>query len=315
MNIQEKLLQRFCKDYSLPVTVFQQPYFAHFMEVLDPVLNTSEKMRLLQDALKELGTPDAFMSEGSRLSKAIIAEIKATKGYETFKSLGKDEFVTPGINGTNLYHKDNEGIDFVSIDLRKANFNSLQLLGIHDDLKVYTYEDLVGKFTSLEYFKKSKAMRQVIFGDESLEPRKQQRLQKYVIYQLNELLVKAGFTVLGASADEIIVKNSKDVKAVQEVLKTAPDNMQFYKVEHFTLKGLGDKPFFVKNITDENGKTSFEFKAVPAQYFAQAVRLHLNQPLHENDLVFSYEGLLAKMMTPVFDELKILNKPSSTNKP
>lgn len=308
MNIQEKILQRFCKDYALPITVFQQPYFGHFIEVLDPVLNTHEKLKLLQSALKELGTPDAFMSEGARISKAIITTINETPNFQKFKNMGKDDFTNPGINGVTVYHKDNQGIDFISIDLKKANFNSLQLLGVHDDLKIYQYEDLVGKFTDLEYFKKSKALRQVIFGDESMEPKKQQRLQKHVIYNLSQLLIKAGFDVLGASADEIVLKNCKDIKKVQDVLSAAPQNMQFFRVEHFTIKGLGEKPYFVKTVTDESGETKEEFKAVPSQYFAQAVRLHLGQPLQENDLVFSYEGITSRMLEPVFEELK--NNPA-----
>lgn len=308
MNIQEKVLQRFCKDYSIPITVFSQPYFSHFIETLDPVLDTHKKLKMLYVTLQELESTDKFLSEGSRITKEVINLIQSAKGFQEFKNMDKSAFNVPGIASTTVYDKVNQGKDFVSIDLKKANFNSLQLLGIHDDLGIYQYEDLIGKFSSQEYFQKSKMLRQVIFGDEVMEPKKQQRLQKFVIHHLYEMLTKAGFSVLGATADEIIVKDSKDIEGVKNVLNDAPDNMKFFRVESFTLKGLSDKPYFVKTVTDDAGNTKEEFKSVPSQYFAQAVRLHLNQALQENDLIFNYEGIPAKMLRSVFSELNVEEK-------
>lgn len=308
MNNQEKILQRFCKDYAIPITLFSQPYFSHFIEVLDPLLDTHKKLKMLYVTLQEFESADDFLSEGSRISKEVINLIQNTKGFEKFKNMEKTAFNIPSIANATVYDKANQGKDFISIDLKKANFNSLQLLGIHDDLGIYHYEDLVGKFSDQEYFQKSKMLRQVIFGDESMEPKKQQRIQKFVVHHLYEILMKEGFNVLGATADEIIIKDCKDIERVKNVLTEAPDNMKFFRVESFTLKVLGNKPYFVKILTDESGNKKEEFKSVPNQYIAQAVRIHLNQPLQENDLVFNFEGIPAKMLYSIFDELNIESK-------
>ena len=48
------------------------------------------------------------------------------------------------------------------------------------------YESLIGHVSNFEYFKKSKYLRQVIFGN--MLPKKQQRLQKWVIDQVISVL-------------------------------------------------------------------------------------------------------------------------------
>lgn len=305
MNINEKVLQRFCNDYSLPIPVFSEPYFSHSIELLDPILDTKNKLKILYLALNNLKTIDKFLSEGNKISRNVIDLIKSAPSFDKFINMGKDDFTIAGVSSRQVYDKVNEGKNFISIDLKKANFNSLNLFGIHKEIGVSSYEDLISKFSDNEYFKKSKMLRQVIFGNSELDPRKQQRLQKYIISHLYSLLVKDGYDIMASSTDEIVLSGTKDIQSVMNTLSYAPDIMQFYRVESFSLKGLSDKPYFVKTITDIEGNTKDEFKQVPSQYFAQAVRLHLNQPLQQNDLVFSFEGIPSKMLRPVFPELDL----------
>ena len=133
--------------------------------------------------------------------------IKSTKTYEKLNAfdMNKEFPLEEQVKQQNIYIIPNVGKKLISVDLEKANFNVLKMIGLSDEIKANSYNELLAKFTQDEYYQISKKIRQVIFGD--LNPSRQQRLQKYVINHLCKTLKDNGCILSSASSDEIIIQN------------------------------------------------------------------------------------------------------------
>ena len=74
---------RFVKDYSLPITIFQNDIFMYFIALYDDFFNTKEKYRLLVETVDTLGDEEKFMTEFNLIKDIIIEEITNKKEYKT----------------------------------------------------------------------------------------------------------------------------------------------------------------------------------------------------------------------------------------
>jgi hypothetical protein len=152
--------------------------------------------------------------------------------------------------------------------------------------------------TDVEYFSKSKMIRQVIFGD--LNPSRQQRLQKYIINQLCIKLKENGYELSSASSDEIIISNSSNVEDIKKLLSDVPEKFKFFRVEKFNFKQIdNDGKYFIKTTETDNGE-KVEFKSVPGHLFAQVYKKHLGLEINDNDMLFYHDGFLAQFKEPLF---------------
>ncbi len=168
--------------------------------------------------------------------------------------------------------------------------------GYHPELVMNadTYEDMIGQVTDYDYFKKSKYLRQVIFGN--LMPKRQQKIQKYVISEYIELFnEKFDITDIKASPpDEFVFEyvdgmNFDDIE-IDKFCKYP------FTIEKFTLQCVENRPFFVKEY--DNGK--IEFKGVPSYLFMQVYKKYLDEPINYYDRLFYYEGYMATFNEDIF---------------
>lgn len=297
----KELVKRFVKDFKLPITIFEDPYFNYFIELYDSLLDTKYKLSLFLDAVNFAEDKGGFFDYGMMLSKQITEEITNTNAYNKLikVDMNKEYPLKGEFKIRNIYTEDNEYKEFISIDLNKANFNILGLLGIKEELSINSYEELVKRYTELDYYVKSKLFRQVIFGN--INPNRQQRLQKYVINQISILFEKEGYNLFSASSDELIIENKNGINAVLSLLKSLPKNFDFYRVERFNIQKVDkSNDFFVKKSYNENNEESIEFKNVPAYLFPQVYKKYFGLELNEKDMTFIHDGLLAEYKEPLF---------------
>ena len=101
-----------------------------------------------------------------------IETVKNTTGYKTFNHDRLDEFTvtSPVVKTGDIYKPMFDGACFFSLDLKKANYHVLKFYHPNLVLNTHTYEDFIGQFTEFDYIRKSKYIRQVIFGN--LNPKK-----------------------------------------------------------------------------------------------------------------------------------------------
>lgn len=310
MELSNSIKKRFIKDYNLPIQVIQEPYFTYAIETMDLHLDTKSKLQLLIDVVTELGAEDKFFSEANKVKDSIINSIQLKGIYDQLSAdpLDSYEVLNNGVRTQDIYNMGNVNRTFISLDLKHANFNVFRMYSPELVLGFDTYEDMIGSVTKFDYFKKSKYIRQVIFGN--MLPKKQQRLQKFVMSQIISVLHNdVGIDMndfVSASADEVVFAvDPKDVSMfVDMVSRKVKENpltekmASWIRIESFTLKSIGDKKFFVKE--QENGKV--EFKGIPSYFFMQVYKKFTNQPITRDDKIFYYDGMLATFEKEVFDD-------------
>lgn len=309
MELTNSIKQRFVKDFKLPINLIQEPYFDYFIELYNPDFDTYKKLELLQSFLNTCKDQEDFFQKGTTVSTAVKEFIQNSKAYELMNNADLNSFPqNKNLTQQNIYIVPNVDKELISIDLEKANFNSFKLFNFEEETGIKTYRELISKFTDQEYFQQSKMFRQVIFGD--LNPARQQRIQKYVIGQLCQKLQENGCEISSASSDEIIVKNKSSTSEVEQILATAPKELQFFRVEKFHFSRIGDDfDFFVKYTEQKDGSIKKEFKNSPGHLFPQIYKQHLKLELNQYDMLFYHDGYLAEFKEPVFK-----NEPTLTSK-
>lgn len=310
VELDNSIKKRFCKDFRLPINIFSEPYFSYFVELYDPVFKVNEKLDWLKQVLSTQENNEGFFSLSANIASQIKKDISSTSAYQTFNSadMNKDFPLTEQVKQQNIYIVPNIGKRLVSIDLEKANFNCLNLFGLHEELGVKNYQDMMSKYTDEPYFLNSKMIRQVIFGD--LNPSRQQRVQKYIINNLCSELKKAGCELSSASSDEIIVQGDRSIAEIKEILANVDEKFRFFRIEEFIFDRIGEEhDFFAKVTTTEKGNQKLEFKNVPGHVFTQVYKKHFSLELNDYDMLFYHEGYLAQFKEPVFQpELELAHK-------
>jgi hypothetical protein len=310
VELNSHIKKRFCKDFRLPINIFDEPYFQYFVDLYDPLLSIKEKQGWLESVLNKCEVQDDFFQQAKSVSDGIKELIKNSKAYNDFNTRDMKDFpLKKNVSQQNIYIDPNVGKEMISIDLEKANFNAFRLFGLQEEIGCNSYKELVQKFSDEQYFIESKMIRQVIFGD--LNPSRQQTIQKYIIQNLCDKLLENGCEISSASSDEIIIKNKNNIVEVKDMLKDVDDRFKFFRVEKFHFDRVGeDFDYFVKKTTTDKGEEKIEFKNTPAFIFAQVYKQHYGISLNEYDMLFYHEGYLAEFKEPVFkNTLKIKAKP------
>lgn len=310
VDLNSHIKKRFCKDFRLPINIFDEPYFQYFVDLYDPLLSIKEKQGWLESVLSKCQVQDDFFQQAKSVSDGIKELIKNSKAYNDFNTRDMKEFpLKKNVSQQNIYIDPNVGKEMISIDLEKANFNAFRLFGLQEEIGCNSYKELVQRFSDEQYFIESKMIRQVIFGD--LNPSRQQTIQKYIIQNLCDKLLENGCEISSASSDEIIIKNKTDIVEVKDMLKDVDDRFKFFRVEKFHFDRVGeDFDYFVKKTTTDKGDEKIEFKNTPGFIFAQVYKQHYGISLNEYDMLFYHEGYLAEFKEPVFkNSLKIKAKP------
>lgn len=320
LDISEKARKNFAKDMDIPIQVFRSPYFQHFMNRLDGYYDTWDKYGLFIDAINTYGSEDLLWSASHKIRDGMIDCIQELPTYSTFNALDLSKFKTiETVSDANLYHPDNNGKTFVSVDLAKANFQSFgfAIPGFWDSLgEIKTFDQLLMLFTSEPYFFASKKIRQVIFGN--LNPKRQQTIQRHIMGLIFNSLLKDDIikkaNVRLASSDELIWEkedNAQHQKNVVALVKEkAAEIGADVKVKTFCLKHIGtDKyKFYVK----EYDAWKMEIKGVSGAYMAEVIcfinahgrsqyKSFLSGPnLIPTDRLYMNEDRLSSFIDPLF---------------
>ena len=301
----KKHIQRFLKDYKLPIQVYKEPYFSYYLKALDPYFNSLEKYALFEKTYKDFNDPEKFVAFGSKLVNLVVDHVKAKPEFQLFntnpdyhKNL---EFET--FNGKNLYIVNHKDKRFFSIDLVKANYRSLYFVNPQILDGKNTYEEFFSQFENRQYFVESKQIRQAIFGN--LNPKRQQTIQKHLISKISKsvqkLIPKENLRAL--SSDEIII--SAEDYSLEKLLEVLGNdlqdqnlNMNHLRVEEFNLRKFEDHDYYWKEFS--NGK--IQFRQVPGPYTFEVIKKFEGKPLHEYDKVFVQDRRLVQFLEPLFGE-------------
>lgn len=299
------LKKRFCKDCNLPINLFDEPYFTQRLKALDVQFDCVKKFDTFCADLEKYDTEQEYFEYYNTVKDSVINMIKDNTEYMKFLN---DDFadvrvVTKNITlgNKNLYIEGNQDKTFISIDMKKANFSALRHYSPAIFKNVETWEQYISFFTPSEHIRNSKYIRQVILG--ACNPKRQITYERYLMTMLylhikNELDGKVSFYSLGN--DEIIISvagTSVSAKEIKAAIATCPQKIgELVRFEMFDLQKVGDYGW-MKVIYDEPERV--EFKAINADIYHQIVKHYWNMPITEDDLVFRYNGVLARFLEGV----------------
>jgi len=295
-EITNSMKRRFLKDFGLPLQIVQEPHFSYGLRTIDKEYNSLAKYELFLKTIEILGDQN-ILDYVAELVQTIISDIKSKDAFKTFKAdnLEKYNLANSKNKKGNLYIEDNIDVDFVSIDLIKANFNALR--EYDENILPQDYEEFISKYTELEYFKQSKYLRQMIFGN--LEPKKQQKIQRFIISDIANKL--NGMNIFTSSTDELVVRNSEELVVrksdLEEVLQRLAGTYNFLRIESFTLKNILND-YYVREYEDK-----VEFKQCSSIVFLQILKYYRGEPILEEDRKFYYERQIATFDQSIIEDM------------
>ena len=317
LRYNRELVNRFISDYKLPITMNKEKYFFYFIELYEDKFKSLTKWKTLWDMIDSRYDGDAnkFLEDYYQIRDNIIVSMGENFAFQDFNMMKLDKFsVTdrPKVTTNNVYNGENLGKVFLSIDLRKANFQALKYVNKDIVLGADTYEDFIGKYTDLQYVKESKYSRQVIFGKRN--PARQITVEKYLINEVWKTYKQnfgADLNIVSMANDEIVIESDiadmigQDMMAgrLKEIENTVKTKLglevrtEYFRLEGYQLyckeSGSPRNTFYTKTnlVTDE-----IELVCVPAPYYALTYKLFNNIPTEEEDYHFIYEGIDCRFM-------------------
>lgn len=291
----------FVRDFKLPVPVVEEPHFSHYLGLCNQSHNSFALLAMLTRAIEEYGSEDEFFQYRNKVLKQIKSDVRSTDAWKDFE---QEKIVDNLVQGkgwqkNTLYQPDFAGFDYVSLDMKKANFQALRFVNPALLLGASSYEELLSRYTDNEYLHKSKMYRQVLFGD--LLPKKQVRIQKYLMFRVYEALKTVGLDmsqVYSANNDELIVRVVKgnELNIADKVQALLAGDIDL-TIEKFHLEQVHPvKSFFAKRY--DNGK--FTLKKVDGHFVPEVLRYMRGEKPTACDRFFLHEGRIAQFDSPLY---------------
>ena len=306
--IARKLKERFCKDQNIPIRIFEEPFFSERLQLfakLKPTIIADYEE--YNGELEKYANLQDFFEESKKIQGEAIEFIKSTSEFQSFNEADMNFFakqIPQNLPAKDIYHASNSGKTFISIDMKQANFNALKQYcktkfhnnGIFGDAK--TWEEFIGKFTNSKHIAKSKHIRQIILGN--CNPKRQQTYEKYLVSRLYESIQesfsKAFYKdrLVFFSNDEIVfdVTGAESKELIIHRLENLVDNLDIpFKVQLFELQKIQGTDGFIKR-----GKDFIEPKCIDATLYPVILKKIFGETIQENDKVFLFNGLKAKLI-------------------
>lgn len=289
--------KRFVSDMKLSFPVLEDPYFDYYIELYDEMYNTSERLELLKNDISRFKSQEEFLKAYYEVRNNMIEALN-NEAFKKFNTMDMNDFSLGKVNypKKDVFNVSNVGKIFVSIDLVKANFQALKYVDKDIVLGANTYEELVSNFTDMDYIKKSKYIRQVIFGN--LNPKRTVTVERYLIQKVLNLLLYTKDVIEKeikmVSNDEIVyeITNDLDIEKISNLRTIIKEITDIdVDIEVYILKQIGNvKPFFIKEFLNKEGN---EIMCVPQDFKPQVLKYLMGKETNEYDRSFINQGMIA----------------------
>ena len=315
-NYTTSILKSFCKDFSLPIQIHTPEFMEYYINLYDAYYETKFKFMELRNTINKFDSLEGFESYKQKFTDSIIDRMKESNVYNELLNCDVEakypiEKEVGGITFSKsvekLYNPTNSGNYYISIDLRRANFQALKYHNPEIVFNSDEYEELLDVLgCQYDYFKLSKYIRQVIFGN--LDMKKIPRIERYItqnilIYIINHCqnyINRDNIEVF--TTDEIIIhcseQNWYDENKLYQLKQLIEENTNSnVHVENYRLKYIGNNFYLKEHLNDMP-----TFKGGSSIYFPQAFKHVEGMDLNERDLCFNYEGHIAMFKEPLIWE-------------
>jgi len=277
----------FVKLFDLNIPVWE--HFDYYINQLSKTNKYKDIYKLI-DMFNDIDSKiDNFQEYKTLKSNQIIDFIKSTNTYTEFCY---DNNLIDYPTNNNYSYK--EGLKYLSIDIRNANWISLKKYDQLNELGD-SYSDFLKKFDLPEIFNYSKYLRQFIFGN--VNPKKQQKVQRNLIQEAVRKL--DSYNIECVKNDEVIISFS-EFEEIQDIFNFV--DLEKYKIKIFSIKRVED--FRIDTIYNKDGEILYkEMVSVNGQLFYLKLKQYItDETLDIRDLYFRCDGKLGIWFV---DELKV----------
>lgn len=311
----KKLRQRFVKDYNLPINIFEEKYFEYYKD-LYPFFPKDVWASLVKKVGTEFnGNVDSWLNYCATVRDSAILGTMNTPEYVEFNTCSIDRWnlptEVPNVGEHSIYNEECDGRFFLSIDLKKANFQALKYAGVIND---ETYADFIHRHGGDDYIANSKYLRQVIFG--KMNPGRTVKVEKYLMGEIY-FLVKSflegfGYELYSINSDELIFAEKNYAMFDREGVTTNTDRIVSVvknsldidvRVEYILVKRLnivnanGNKvDAYVKHIVNTGEE---ELKKASTTFYPQIYKLWKGGEINLLDRGFFFEDQIAAFYEPL----------------
>lgn len=303
MIITDKLKERFCKDCNIPINIYDEPYFSSRIELLDAYYDSKDKWAGFVKELRKYNSEQDYFEDYNRVKDEAINCIKNSEAYKMFceEDMNRFKLKYRDLPSRDIFKPTNDGRFFVSIDMRKANFSSLQHYGMTIEKDMFVgasyWEDFIGLFTDNPHIINSKYIRQVILGN--CNPKRQVTYEKYLMDSIVDKLIKANVDekyITSFSNDEIVldITDIASENKVSEIIAFIGTLLDFpLKVEVFELHRILGVNGYYKEIYNSKYATTIEVKCLDGNILPFVIRKLKEEEVTEEDKAFKHNGLLS----------------------
>lgn len=304
------LIKRFVSDNKLPIPLFNESWedFKHFLLLYEEEYKSYSKWKELYDLIQKKynGKVSDFLKDFYERREAVIQWLQNNPAQKKFIEMDMTPYTIsnrPQVSSKSIYNGAGANKIFISVDLKKANFQAMKYVDTNLVNNSQTYEDFISLFADYDYFRNSKHLRQVIFGQSC--PKRQITVESFLIHEiwLRWKSCMPYLNLVSLSNDEFVVEIGNETDTTFPVFEQLRDfellikremNLEV-KVQSFLLKmkqlytNQNNKPvqtFFIKNYA--NGLS--ELVCLPLNYRAIVTKLLKGLKPDELDFHFSYEG-------------------------
>ena len=304
-----KLRLRFVKDYNLPINVFDEEMFKYYTELYD--FFPRERWESLKSMIGEKygGNVERWLEYCANVRDTAIESVI---GSEKYKEFNERNPLFPMENRKSIgehscYNQETDGCNFVSIDLKKANFQAMKYMGVIDD---ETYDDFIERNGGDDYIKGSKYLRQVIFG--KMNPGRTVSVEKHImntVMSVSDEVLPMEFKLYSQNSDELVYKQWAgfygEMKVICPVIEKVVNEkfgidvraefVQIRKLPIVNVNGNNVDAYVRKNlITGEE-----TLKKASTTFYPQIYKLWKGMEIEDRDLVFFFEDQLCRFNNPL----------------
>lgn len=303
MELSKNAKERFCKDCSIPINIFDEPYFTDRLKLLDKFYGTIDKWNIFIEELKKYSREQDYFEEYNRVKDVAIMSIQDSEAYQLFNSedMNKYKITHNNLPSKDIFKPTNDGHTFISIDMKKANFSSLK----HYDSRFFdgvnTWEEFIGKFTDNKHIINSKYIRQVVLGN--CNPKRHITYEKYLMDNILSFLLGTYTTIdkiVFFSNDEVVIDvttlEKSEQKNLASKIRSSMNNMEVpLRTELFTLHKIGNTSGYIKAIIGVDD-IKIELKCLNSYMMPFVIRRLLGEEVIDSDKIFYSEGLLSQFI-------------------
>lgn len=308
-----ELNKRFCSDNNVPLKIYSGELFIERLKLFGAY---SDYLEFCKEYTENFNNEQEYFAYYNAVKDNAIEFIKNSKAFQTLNADDMNKYaVKYSLPQADVYKCSCVGKQFISIDMSKANFSALVAYGRENDAPFFDnfdYDKFIAMFTNIKHIIKSKYIRQVIFGN--CNPKRQVGYEKYLMSIILDKLITLGIIavsdVKSLCSDEIILSaDNLDNDKIEKMLDILRDSSKKVplKIERFKVGKVENTDAYLKeinlsikymdgNTVINNGTTLINVKCVNPEQAPFIYRAIARQKIEDNDLIFNYNGKLAKFI-------------------